>query len=455
MAGLGINVPSSPFVQIDESLCNGCVICMKACPTKAIRVREPGVANIEGTCIHCGECIRVCPEGAIKEMPLRPYDVEKGRYSVVTASPVLYVQFGEEVLPNDILLALRKLGYTTVHDQAYTNEIFNYAIELFIRENREKKLLPSPLISPICPVVLRLIAYKFPSLLNHIPPLITPREIVAREAKKRVSKKRGCTPEEVKVFHITPCSSKMVSVNNSYLQEDSYFDGAIPISEIYEPLKKSLPQVEEDIVLHHSGGVGLGWGASGGEVAGLDMDCLAVSGLQETIRYLEKTEMGFLEDIDYIEFRTCTEGCLGGPFAVTDKYLAKHYLRRLFRMFGVEKRVKYAYVKKLYEEGWFFPETQHVPGLEKKHPPVSSTDLSRRIEKQEQIEELLKFLPHKECGLCGCPDCRTFAEDVVNGKASPEDCIYYSSPLYAKGRSCGVQTPKIPDGEKTSSDSHT
>ncbi|MBW1797486.1 MAG: 4Fe-4S binding protein, partial [Deltaproteobacteria bacterium] len=28
------------YVEVDEKLCNGCVLCMKACPTKAIRVRN-------------------------------------------------------------------------------------------------------------------------------------------------------------------------------------------------------------------------------------------------------------------------------------------------------------------------------------------------------------------------------------------------------------------------------
>ena len=66
--------------------------------------------------------------------------------------------------------------------------------------------------------------------------------------------------------------------------------------------------------------------------------------------------MGLLHDVDYVECRICTEGCLGGPFTVADKYQAKHLLQRLVRMFGVEKRIKYNYVIKLYKNGWFFTE---------------------------------------------------------------------------------------------------
>ena len=48
-------------VRLDESLCKGCINCIKRCPTEAIRVRG-GKASINNKfCIDCGECIRVSP----------------------------------------------------------------------------------------------------------------------------------------------------------------------------------------------------------------------------------------------------------------------------------------------------------------------------------------------------------------------------------------------------------
>jgi len=52
---------------------------------------------------------------------------------------------------------------------------------------------------------------------------------------------------------------------------------------------------------------------SGGEISNMEIEkSLSVHGLQETIAYLHKIEMGVLKDFEYIEFRTCREGCLGG-----------------------------------------------------------------------------------------------------------------------------------------------
>jgi ArsR family metal-binding transcriptional regulator len=81
---------------------------------------------------------------------------------------------------------------------------------------------------------------------------------------------------------------------------------------------------------------------------------------------------------------------------------------------------KAEYVKNLYEKGWFFTDRKDNPPERK----LFQGSISNGIEKQNRIEEILRLLPGKECGLCGSPDCRTFAEDVVEGKDSLESCIF-------------------------------
>jgi len=332
----------------------------------------------------------------------------------------LYTQFGEDIMPNEVLLALKK-AFKYVYDQAYTHELFNLATELYIKENREKASPIWPLISPICPVVNRLIAHRFPSLLKHVLPIVTPRELAAREAKKRLRHEKVFKTEDFGVYHVTPCSAKMISISSPMFLETSYLDGAVGIHEVYDLVTKNLQHLEEEVMLHRSGGVGLGWGISGGEIAGLDEgNCLAVSGIQETIRYLEKIEMGLFREIEYFEFRTCLEGCIGGPLTVSDRYQAKHTLQRLVRLFGQEKRPKYASAQKAYEEGWFF--------AERKEPLLGEQEkrlgIREAIERQQRVEDLLQKLPGKECGACGSPDCQTFAEDVAEERVALAACIF-------------------------------
>ena len=41
----------------------------------------------------------------------------------------------------------------------------------------------------------------------------------------------------------------------------------------------------------------------------------------------------------------------------------------------------------------------------------------------KEINEIEKSLPGLDCGSCGAPSCRAFAEDIVCGNADQHDCI--------------------------------
>jgi hypothetical protein len=186
----------------------------------------------------------------------------------------------------------------------------------------------------------------------------------------------------------------------------------------------------------------LGWALSGGEIAGLESgNYLAVSGIEETIRYLEKIEMGLLGDIEYVEFRACPEGCIGGLMTAADKYQAKRTVQRLARTFGMEKRVKIEYAAKLYQEGWFFCEEEGRCSPQLPSPRLSISDA---IQRQEKVEKILRHLPGKECGICGSPDCRTFAEDVVDDRNRLENCICRLRPQKKEEQ----RSPMIPRREE-------
>lgn len=53
-------------VRFVPSKCKGCVTCVKACPTDAIRVRNGKAELIAARCIDCGECMRRCAYHAVE-----------------------------------------------------------------------------------------------------------------------------------------------------------------------------------------------------------------------------------------------------------------------------------------------------------------------------------------------------------------------------------------------------
>jgi hypothetical protein len=147
---------------------------------------------------------------------------------------------------------------------------------------------------------------------------------------------------------------------------------------------------------------------------------LSVHGLQETIAYLHKIEMGVLKDFEYIEFRTCREGCLGGVLTAVDPYIAKRNVQKMVGVFGLGRRLPRDTILRLYEKGRFQPDQnpQVLTRLFGACKPALS------LEEAQQIEAILDLIEGRDCGACGSPDCLTFAEDVVRGNAALTDCIW-------------------------------
>jgi len=52
--------------EIEEDLCSNCLICLDACPFKALIVEEKAVKVLETLCKGCGSCSAACPSGAIQ-----------------------------------------------------------------------------------------------------------------------------------------------------------------------------------------------------------------------------------------------------------------------------------------------------------------------------------------------------------------------------------------------------
>ncbi len=404
-------------IRFIEKKCIGCVTCIRACPTEAIRViNHKACVNYE-RCIDCGECFRLCPHDAIASETTSYADLEKFECTIALPSPVLYSQFSQDVLPNQILLALKKIGFDYVFDEAWDCELTTDALQEYLDTTEG----PFPKISITCPVVVRLIAMLYPNLIKNLVKLEIPRESAAKKFRQKAATSRGIPPEKIGVLHLTPCPAKMISINHPVGIEKSNLDGAIAIRDIYGRLLEVLKDLEEDVILQLSSGIGIAWALSGGEIMGLRQEnCLAVSGVQDVIQVLNDVEAGKLKDIIFLECLICPDGCIGGSLTVQNRHLARRKVRRLITMFGEHTRVGREMVLRLYESGYFDLQKEILPAP---LPPLDP-DRTKAIQKAKEREEILKKLPGKNCSACGAPDCRTLAEDIVLGQASIDDCLF-------------------------------
>ena len=51
-------------------------------------------------------------------------------------------------------------------------------------------------------------------------------------------------------------------------------------------------------------------------------------------------------------------------------------------------------------------------------------DMAVAMKKMTTMNEIIERLPGYDCGSCGSPTCRTFAEDIVRGYCNEMDCIH-------------------------------
>ncbi|MEO0226043.1 MAG: [Fe-Fe] hydrogenase large subunit C-terminal domain-containing protein [candidate division WOR-3 bacterium] len=407
-------------VQIDDKKCIGCVVCMKACPTKAIRVRDRKAKIDDLRCIDCGECYRVCPYNAINPLTTKTSDIGRFKIKVALPSPVLYSQFGPDIMPDEVLSTLTDIGFDYVYDEATACEMTSIAIDEYLKDNKA----PRPIISSTCPVVVRLIQRLFPSLVSLIIRMEPPREIAAKNLRKELSQEHKISEQDIGIFHITSCPAKMVSINRPETMEKSYLDGAISIKEIYNQIMTRLKRKERRFILQtqsQASGIGIGWAISGGEIRGIKQDAsVAVSGVYDTIKILNDIESGKIKNIEYLECLICPDGCIGGPLTAENRFLAKSHILKLIRKFGGKNRIDTNYVKKLYEKKFFSFERDIKP---KPFPPIDP-DKDAAIRKIKEKEKILKKLPGINCGVCGAPDCETFAEDVVRYGLGLKNCLF-------------------------------
>lgn len=413
------------YVHFSTQACTGCGKCLKVCPTQAIRIKDGKTLHLVDNCIGCGECIRVCPHSCILPETSSPNEIKNADFPVIFVAPVLYSQFAE-TSPGEVLLGLKSLGFKHTVDMSFYFEQFLDVSRRHL-QRLKKAQYPHPVISTLCPVVLRLIAFKFPDLLPYLHPIHRPVSLMVKEAVSRIADKHAIDPKEISIFYLNPCPTKMEQEASSRFRLSPYTSRAIGVNQIYTRLKHAIlknknvgktfiPDFDFEEPPHEER---LLWGISGGETRSLEnTKSLSISGLEDTMEYLEKMEMGLFSDREFIEFRTCHLGCVGGSLCVTDKYVAQNTIRTLIKT-GKPAASSALSGNNIFDSVITEDETVSQ-GLETIFSPKKK---ALTIEELTHIDKLLKTLPGYNCTACGAPNCATFAEDLIRGRAKPKDCL--------------------------------
>lgn len=399
-------------VYLDPEKCKGCINCIKHCPTGAIRVRGRKAHIIKEFCIDCGECVRVCPHHAKKTRYDGLETLQNYAYTVALPAPSFYAQFNNITDTNIILSALLKLGFNDVLEVAAAAEIVSELSRQYIANHPNGK----PFISTACPSVTRLIRVRFPALLERLLPILPPVELAARVAARRAMQKTGLKREEIGIFFISPCPAKVTYVQDPLCIEKSEIDRVLAVKKVYTALLPLMDAADAEKDLKIAGKIGISWGYSGGEVAGLLTDSyIAVDGIDNAIGVLEDLEDNKIHGLDFIEIDACTGGCVGGVLQVENPYVAKTKLKLLRKYMPVAgAHLNGANAANAY----WTKEIKFEPVFRLGSTPQESMEILQKV------EAIAARLPGLDCGSCGAPTCKALAEDVVRGDANERDCIH-------------------------------
>ena len=402
-------------VLLDETKCTGCTTCLRHCPTEAIRITDGRAVINNSRCIDCGECIRVCPQKAKKAVLGKLSAMERFKWKIALPAPTLYGQFDNLDDIDYVLDGLIKLGFDDVFEVSKAAELVSSYTRQYLKFEGVKK----PAISSACPVVVRLISLRFPSLEDHVIHMLPPMEVAAKLAKEKALKEHPeLTESDVGVCFISPCPAKASYVKNGFGQYKSAVDEVVSISDIYFNLIGIMKKDETVESRSESGMIGLGWARTGGEATAIfNEDYLAADGIDNVIHVLDQIETGNIPPLEFIELNACTGGCVGGVLTIQNPFIAKARLQTLRRYMPISRNIltkeELNYIPDIYlfEE---LPEYQPITRL--------GSTIAESMRMMADIQTLKKQLPGIDCGSCGAPSCRAFAEDVVKGRLFFDDC---------------------------------
>lgn len=402
-------------VSLDVSKCKGCTHCLQRCPTEAIRVREGKAAINAQKCIDCGECIRVCPYNAKKATHDSLDCLGNYKYKIALPAPALYGQFDNLDDIDYVIQGLLDMGFDDVFEVAKAAEYVSGYTRQYLRREGLKK----PVISSACPVAVRLIRMRFPSLCENIMPILPPVEVAAKMAREKALRENPhLSEEDIGCIFISPCPGKVSYVKNSTFEEKSNVDNVVSVSDVYFRLIDIMKKSNDPTVSTEAGNMGVSWAISGGEcTAVFNEKYLAADGIENVIRVLDQIENSDFPELEFVELNACNGGCVGGVMTVTNPYIAKARIQSLRRYLPVSPN--------LHPKGDSVPEDMMLPGFEYIPTAPLSEDRKEARRMMSEIQEIRKDLPDLDCGSCGAPTCAAFAEDIVRGEICADECVVF------------------------------
>ncbi len=316
---------SDPVIVVNPNACRCCSpeesTCMASCPLGAIKKDSLGRATIDASLCHGeGHCLNSCAFEALSEksqfVPLIKLLKEKSVPVYVSLAPAFAGQFGPDVTAGKLRTALLRLGFSEVLETALYADLITMK-EAFEFNDHVKTVDDFLITSCCCPVWIKLIENKFPQLVEHISPSVSPMVASARVIK--------FFNPTAKVVFIGPCVAKKSEATLPDLA------GAVDFVLTFQELSSIFaateidPASEEDVENSIASWGGRIYAHTGGVSAAVEetltrlvpkraqkMNALQIDGIPACQQALQEIADGKI-NANFIEGMACKGGCVGGP----------------------------------------------------------------------------------------------------------------------------------------------
>ncbi|HDQ14065.1 MAG TPA: 4Fe-4S dicluster domain-containing protein [Sediminispirochaeta sp.] len=408
-------------LKVDEELCYGCTRCMSVCPTTAIRIRRGKAVVDPARCIDCGNCMEACPVDAIVVEQDDFQKIFRYAYRVAVVPSVMIGQFKEEISESRVINAIHELGFTHVYEAEFGTDILHRisgAYPIYAAKG--------PIISSFCPAIVQLVQVRFPSLVSHLNLIKPPLDISAHFAQRELIK-QGARQEEIGIFYVTPCAAKIAAIKSPAEEESGLFNGVINMNFLFNLVRKTLVRQKKTASIpkpdrSRISPAAVTWSLTNGEAPHMKGRSLSVDGIHNVIEFLEKLESGEITGIDFLELRSCDEGCAGGILGSGNRFLTAERLRhRADSMKALDPQV----LKRVDAQEDYLSRHIKLAQIRPRSIVKLDDDFQQAMRKMERIQELLGSLPRVDCGVCGSPSCEALAQDIVQGRGELNQCIFY------------------------------
>lgn len=413
------------YTEITE--CRDCYKCVRACPVKAIQVKDGNAVIIHERCIYCGACVDVCPSNAKKvrsDLSRVRMFMKGGAPMYCSIAPSFSAEF--EGLADELLVALKQLGFLYISETAIGAALVSACVDKYASKHGGI----APWISTACPTIVEHVKKYYPSLTKNLAPVPSPLQLHCAYLRELYG-------EGIGIVFIGPCIAKKSEADD----HPGYPNYSLTFDELRDWLKEDKIILEDITISLDSQEVKVpefipakaarttAYSIEGGMISslkcGLDPyqnQAVSASGTTQVESSLDNL---LNKPIDsFLELLSCDGGCINGPGTQKDRSISN---KKLASVEYTSKRLKQAnlfqipdrFIDKVLKVGY---------GILKVNVNADRCFVKNTYTEQQIQEALISLGKYDEsdqlnCGGCGYNTCRDMARAFLDGMAEPEMCV--------------------------------